>query len=162
MAEILLAIEELHNWGIVFRDLKPDNVVLDVEGHAILTDFGLSREIFDDESAESFCGSYAYLAPEMLKWEGHGKSLDWYLLGVFLYEMLFGIPPFYDHDRDVLFENILSQDLNFVHQNISDSAKDLLRKVSLSKYSCWTRILKRDLEKPMVLKKWRVMNGSKY
>jgi len=103
MAEILCAIEKLHSKGILFWDLKPDNVVLDEEGHAILTDFGLSRESLQDEMADSFCGSYAYLAPEMLKREGHGKSVDWYLLGVFLYEMLFGIPPYYDHDRDTLF-----------------------------------------------------------
>ena len=103
MSEILCAIEELHKWGILFWDLKPDNVVLDEEGHAILTDFGLSWESLHDEMADSFCGSYAYLAPEMLKREGHGKSVDWYLLGVFLYEMLFGIPPYYDQDRDKLF-----------------------------------------------------------
>lgn len=126
MAEILCAIEELHNWGILFRDLKPDNVVLDWEGHAILTDFGLSWESLHDEMADSFCGSYAYLAPEMLKREGHGKSVDWYLLGVFLYEMLFGIPPYYDQDWDKLFQNILNKELEFSHDNISDDAWDLL------------------------------------
>ena len=67
MSEILLAIEELHSKEILFRDLKPDNVVLDEEGHAVLTDFGLSKESPEDQNAESFCGSYAYLAPEMLK-----------------------------------------------------------------------------------------------
>jgi serine/threonine protein kinase len=114
----------------LFRDLKPDNVVLDEEGHAILTDFGLSREGIETENAESFCGSYAYLAPEMLKREGHGKSVDWYLLGVFLYEMLFGIPPYYDHDRDILFSNILEQELQFPHANISEEARDLLAQVT--------------------------------
>ena len=79
--------------------------------------------------ADSFCGSYAYLAPEMLKREGHGKSVDWYLLGVFLYEMLFGIPPYYDQDRDTLFKNILSKELEFSHDNISEDAWDLLQKL---------------------------------
>ena len=65
----------------------------------------------------------------MLKREGHGKSVDWYLLGVFLYEMLFGIPPYYDHDRDVLFKNILSQDLQFPHDKVSEHCKDLLCKL---------------------------------
>lgn len=129
LSEILSAIEELHSKGILFRDLKPDNVVLDEEGHAVLTDFGLSKENPEDQNAESFCGSYAYLAPEMIKWEGHGKSVDWYLLGVFLYEMLFGIPPYYDNDRDTLFQNILSQDLHFPHSNISENCKDLLLKL---------------------------------
>ena len=129
VSEILLAIEELHSKGILFRDLKPDNVVLNKEGHAILTDFGLSKEGMHEKNADSFCGSYAYLAPEMLKKVGHGKSLDWYLLGVFLYEMIFGIPPFYDQDREKLFENILEKDLTFSFE-ISKDGKDLLTKVN--------------------------------
>jgi len=91
IAEILIAMSYLHKRDIIFRDLKPDNVVIDTEGHALLTDFGLSKEgVLDNISARSFCGSVAYLAPEMLKRSGHGKSVDWYLLGVLLYEMLVG------------------------------------------------------------------------
>lgn len=90
-AEVLLAIQSLHKRDIIFRDLKPDNVVIDKDGHAKLTDFGLSKEGVDDNiSAKSFCGSLAYLAPEMLKRSGHGKAVDWYLFGVLLYEMLTG------------------------------------------------------------------------
>ena len=98
--EILLALEYLHNKGIIFRDLKPDNVVIDKNGHALLTDFGLSKEgVYDNFGAKSFCGSFAYLAPEMIKKTGHGKPVDWYLLGVLLYEMLVGIPPYYSPDK---------------------------------------------------------------
>ena len=72
--------------------MKPDNVVLDQDGHALLTDFGLSKEgVLDFVGTKSFCGSYAYLAPEMVKKTGHGKSVDWYLLGVLIYEMLAGM-----------------------------------------------------------------------
>ena len=79
ICEIILAIGELHKHDIIFRDLKPDNIVIDVEGHAMLTDFGLSREgVNDKQIAKSFCGSIAYLAPEMLNRSGHGKSVDWY------------------------------------------------------------------------------------
>jgi serine/threonine protein kinase len=68
LGEIILAIEDLHKRDIIFRDLKPDNVVFDEEGHAMLTDFGLSKEgIQNNSAAKSFCGSPAYLAPEMLK-----------------------------------------------------------------------------------------------
>jgi len=97
MAEILLALENLHRRDIIYRDLKPDNVVIDTDGHAMLTDFGLSKEGVLDVSngARSFCGSVAYLSPEMLRKTGHGKSVDWYLLGVLLYEMLVGKTPYF-------------------------------------------------------------------
>lgn len=99
--EIISAIESLHEHNIIYRDLKPDNIVLDADGHALLTDFGLSRQGVSGilNGADSFCGSYAYLAPEMVKKRGHGKALDWYLVGVLLYELLTGMPPFYDDDK---------------------------------------------------------------
>lgn len=76
-------------------------MVLDEEGHALLTDFGLSKEgvLYQNGGAKSFCGSYAYLAPEMIKKIGHGKAVDWYLLGVVFYEMLTGMPPYYADDK---------------------------------------------------------------
>jgi serine/threonine protein kinase len=79
ICEIILALEALHEKDVIFRDLKPDNVVLDEEGHALLTDFGLSKEGVRhfQSGTKSFCGSYAYLAPEMIKKLGHGKAVDW-------------------------------------------------------------------------------------
>lgn len=108
LCEVLLAIEALHKRDIIFRDLKPDNVVIDTDGHACLTDFGLSKEgVFDpSRGAKSFCGSVAYLAPEMIRKAGHGKSVDWYLLGVILYEMIVGQPPYFSESKDQLFNNI--------------------------------------------------------
>ena len=100
LAEVLLALEDLHRRDIIFRDLKPDNIVFDKDGHALLTDFGLSKVgVLNNTQARSFCGSPAYLAPEMLRRQGHGKSVDWYLLGVLLYEMLVGIPPYYSNNK---------------------------------------------------------------
>jgi serine/threonine protein kinase len=126
LCEIILAIEELHKRDIIFRDLKPDNVVLDADGHAMLTDFGLSKEgITTNDQAKSFCGSVAYLAPEILKRSGHGKSVDWYLCGVLMYEMLVGIPPYFDNKKEQMFKNIKSGPLK-MPDRLSPDAKDLI------------------------------------
>ena len=115
-AEIVLAIEYLHNQNIIFRDLKPDNVVFDSEGHAMLTDFGLSKTgVGSQDMSSSFCGSVAYLAPEMLRRSGHTRSIDWYLLGVLIYEMLVGVPPYFNTSKSKLFENIQQGPLKIPH-----------------------------------------------
>lgn len=81
--------------------MKPDNIVIDTKGHARLVDFGLAKTNITEvmEGAKSFCGSVAYLAPEMLNKTGHGKAIDWYLLGVLLYEMLVGKPPYFEENK---------------------------------------------------------------
>ena len=127
ICEVLLALENLHKRDIIFRDLKPDNVVLDEEGHCKLTDFGLSKEgVNENQYAQSFCGSIAYLAPEMLKKQGHGKAVDWYLLGVLFYEMLVGITPFFTTRKEDIFHNIEYGELK-IPEFISEGAASLLR-----------------------------------
>jgi len=127
-------LEALHSENIIYRDLKPDNVVVAQDGHIMLTDFGLSREGVKkaESGARSFCGSYAYLAPEMVRKTGHGKTVDWYLLGVILYEMLTGLPPYYADDKNILFDNILSQEFTIeqhANLNLSDECVDLLKQL---------------------------------
>ena len=127
ICEVLLALEDLHQRDIIFRDLKPDNVVLDEEGHCKLTDFGLSKEgVNENQYAKSFCGSIAYLAPEMLKKQGHGKAVDWYLLGVLFYEMLVGITPFFTNRKEDIFHNIEFGELK-IPDFVSEEAASLLR-----------------------------------
>ena len=132
ICEILLALEDLHKRDVIFRDLKPDNVVLDKDGHCKLTDFGLSKEgVRENFYAQSFCGSIAYLAPEMLKKQGHGKAVDWYLLGVLFYEMLVGVTPYFTTKKEDIFYNIEYGDLkipNFVSKEAGELLKRLLER----------------------------------
>ena len=145
ICEIILALGELHKHNIIFRDLKPDNVVIDKEGHALLTDFGLSREgVVGKEIAKSFCGSIAYLAPEMLNRSGHGKAVDWYLLGVLFYELLVGVPPYFITNQEQIFRNIQNAQL-YIPPFISEKAANLIK--SLLKRNPNERLgSKRDVE----------------
>ena len=126
ISEVLLALEDLHKRDIIFRDLKPENVVLDEDGHALLTDFGLSKEgIIEDIATYSFCGSLAYLAPEIIRKKGHGKAVDWYLLGVLLYELVIGQPPYFSKNKNQLIRNIQTAPLK-LPLFLSSEIKDLL------------------------------------
>lgn len=127
-AEIILAISYVHSLDIIYRDLKPENVLLDAQGHIRLTDFGLSKEGISNSSsgANSFCGTPEYLAPEILNRQGHGRAVDWWSLGALLYEMITGLPPFYCQDRDKLFEKIRKSELHYP-PSVSRPAKKLLK-----------------------------------
>eukprot|EP00668_Euglena_longa_P018480 GGOE01023058.1.p1 GENE.GGOE01023058.1~~GGOE01023058.1.p1 ORF type:complete len:568 (-),score=141.14 GGOE01023058.1:507-2111(-) len=128
-AQVVLAFEYLHARNIIFRDLKPENVVLGKDGYACLTDFGMART-FDSKGGEedrtnSFCGTDAYLSPEMIRGEHYHCENDWWSLGVLLFEMLQGDVPFYNDNVALLYEQILSAPLMF-HKTITPTARDLL------------------------------------
>lgn len=113
-AEIVLALECLHKNDIVYRDLKPENVLLDDEGHIRLTDFGLSKDsVSSNQLTHTFCGTPEYLAPEVIHGAGYGQGVDWWSLGTLLYEMLTGLPPFFNHNLHVMYEKIIRAKLTF-------------------------------------------------
>ncbi|XP_024085273.1 protein kinase C [Cimex lectularius] len=111
-AEVTLALQFLHRNGVVYRDLKLDNILLDNEGHCKLADFGMCKEgILDGTTTTTFCGTPDYIAPEILQELEYGPSVDWWALGVLMYEMMAGQPPFEADNEDDLFESILHDDV---------------------------------------------------
>ncbi|EHB14652.1 Ribosomal protein S6 kinase alpha-6 [Heterocephalus glaber] len=127
LAELALALDHLHQLGIVYRDLKPENILLDEIGHIKLTDFGLSKESVDQEKkAYSFCGTVEYMAPEVVNRRGHSQSADWWSYGVLMFEMLTGTLPFQGKDRNETMNMILKAKLG-MPQFLSGEAQSLLR-----------------------------------
>ncbi|KAJ0047506.1 hypothetical protein Pint_15349 [Pistacia integerrima] len=108
-AEIVCAVAHLHKCGIVHRDLKPENILMDVDGHVMLTDFGLAKEIDESSRSNSMCGTTEYMAPEILLSKGHNKDADWWSVGILLYEMLTGQPPFTHANRQKLQQRIINE-----------------------------------------------------
>ncbi|KAI9865137.1 MAG: hypothetical protein M1813_002457 [Trichoglossum hirsutum] len=130
-AELLCALECLHGFNVIYRDLKPENILLDYTGHIALCDFGLCKlDMKDEDRTNTFCGTPEYLAPELLLSQGYTKAVDWWTLGVLLYEMLTGLPPFYDENTNEMYRKILQDPLHFPGPEIvPQTAKDLLTKL---------------------------------
>ncbi|XP_050387956.1 uncharacterized protein LOC126804764 [Argentina anserina] len=111
-AEVTLALMFLHRQGVIYRDLKLDNILLDCEGHCKIADFGMCKEgILGGATTTTFCGTPDYISPEVLQELEYGPSVDWWALGVLMYEMMAGQPPFEAENEDDLFEAILHEDV---------------------------------------------------
>lgn len=155
-AEVTAALEYLHLMGFIYRDLKPENILLHQSGHIMLSDFDLSKQISSSKNptigangtvdtkscingfrTNSFVGTEEYIAPEVLRGHGHTAAVDWWTLGIFIYEMLFGITPFKGSSRNKTFGNILRHDVTFPDpsidgkklQVVSSNCKNLIKQL---------------------------------
>ncbi|XP_050299292.1 RAC serine/threonine-protein kinase isoform X2 [Anthonomus grandis grandis] len=125
-AEIISALAYLHSQGIIYRDLKLENLLLDKDGHIKIADFGLCKEdITYGRTTKTFCGTPEYLAPEVLEDNDYGRAVDWWGIGVVMYEMMCGRLPFYNRDHDMLFTLILMSEVKFP-RTLSADARSLL------------------------------------
>ncbi|CAG9333515.1 unnamed protein product [Blepharisma stoltei] len=124
-AEIVLAVEHLHNQGVIYRDLKPENVMLDASGHIKLVDFGLSK-IIDDDRAQTACGSAEYMAPEIIRRQLYTYSADWWSFGVLVYELFHGHTPFRGESNKEVYQNILRGDIIY-SRSLDATSKDFIR-----------------------------------
>ena len=124
LASIVLAIEYLHAKDIIYRDLKPENLLLDRTGYLRIADFGFAKVV--EDRTFTLCGTPEYLAPEIVLSQGHGKAVDWWALGILAFEMLAGYPPFFDDHPLGIYEKILRNEVAFP-AHIDPYAKDLIR-----------------------------------
>jgi serine/threonine protein kinase len=133
MAEMVLALSHLHDTlGVVYRDLKPENCLLDAEGHLLLTDFGLSKVAVDADECNSMLGTVEYMAPEVILGKKYGKAVDWWSFGALGYDLMTGNPPFRGGNHAKIQDNIVKQKLVLPYY-LGPDAKDLL-----------TRLLRKD------------------
>ena len=143
-AQIIIALQYLHDLGIAYRDLKPENILLNEDGYIKLCDFGASVKLHGTEKDFNFAGSPEYASPEMINYQGHTVMTDWWSLGILIYEMLYGFTPFFNLDKDRMYDLIINGSISFpeyytnnenneeenqIEYNISEEAKSLIIKL---------------------------------
>jgi len=140
-AQIAVALQHLHDLGIAYRDLKPENILIDEDGYIKLCDFGASVSIRGTEKETTFAGSAEYASPEMITYEGHTFMTDWWSFGILLYEMLYGNTPFFNMDKNRMYDLITTGSISYPkfiqiegeakprNYKVSDDAKSLINKL---------------------------------
>lgn len=167
--EIVLAFQYLQSIHIVYRDLKPENLLIDTDGHMKITDFGFAKVV--EDRTWTLCGTPEYLAPEIIQSKGHGKPVDWWALGILIFEMLAGYPPFYDENPFGIYQKVLAGKIEFPRHfdvKVKDLIKRLLTPDRAKRFGClkagaedikkhkwykgvdWVQMLARTLAPPMI------------
>jgi len=135
--QIILVFEHMHKEDFIYRDLKPENLLLDKLGYLKITDFGFAKKVAF--KTYTLCGTPEYIAPEVLLNKGHGKGVDWWTLGILLYEMMAGQPPFVDDDPMGIYQQILAGKVTFP-RHFDKNAKSLIKKLLVAdltkRYGC--------------------------
>jgi serine/threonine protein kinase len=123
---VVEGFEYMHSLNIIYRDLKPENLVLDGKGYLKITDFGFAKIVAD--KTYTLCGTPDYLAPEIVTGQGHGKGVDWWTLGVFIYEMMGSVAPFYSSDPLMMYRSIVRGKYK-TPKYFSDEVSDMVRRL---------------------------------
>ena len=124
IGQIIFAIEYLHSQNIIYRNLKPENILINKNGYIKITDFSLAKKL--EDRTYTICGTPGYMAPEIILNKGYGMGVDWWAVGILLYEMICGIDPFWDESPMKIYENILEGKIKF-SSDFDDKSKKLIK-----------------------------------
>lgn len=133
-AQIAAVFQYMHSKNIVHRDLKPENILINRDGYCKLTDFGFAKVVDPGQRTYTLCGTPEYIAPEVLLNKGHGKPVDWWTLGILIFEMIAGEPPFCDEEPMGIYQKILAGKINFP-KFIDKHAKSLVKSLLVADLS---------------------------
>lgn len=128
-AQIVLGLQFLHTQQIIYQDLKPENILLDSNGYVKLADFGAAKYVYQTKDYKTFIGTADYIAPEVLKKQPYTKAVDWWSLGILIFELLYGKPPFFQQNPKATFRHILTEPPMFPHDNyVSQDCKEFIQR----------------------------------